>query len=84
MIEEDLIIEMWDIFKEYIPEKNRENAAGHYVDFLVGKDVSSSILASIVGYDVHLDSAISLVLDDGSDEEEDEEDHWSDEEDEDH
>lgn len=73
-MEESLIIELWDVFKEYVPEKNRETAANHYVDFLLGKDVESSILRGLIGYDPHLDDAIELVLaedDEGSEEEDD-------------
>lgn len=67
-MEEDHIVEIWDIFKEYIPEKNKETAANHFVDFLVGKDVSIRTLESITGFDPHLDDAIKLVLDDESEE----------------
>ena len=81
MIEEDLIIEMWDVFKEYIPEKNKETAANHYVDFLLGKDVSQSTLESVMNFDPHLDEAIKLVLD--NDEEiDDVDDEWDEYEDE--
>jgi hypothetical protein len=82
MMEESLIIELWDVFKEYVPEKNRETAANHYVDFLLGKDVESSILRGLVGYDPHLDDAIELVLadDDAGSEEDDEDFGFEDEE----
>ena len=81
-MEESLIIELWDVFKEYVPEKNRETAANHYVDFLLGKDVESSILRGLVGYDPHLDDAIELVLadDDAGSEEDDEDFGFEDEE----
>ena len=62
-MEEDLIIEVWDVFKEYIPEKNKDTAANHFVDFLLGKDVDQSVLEALVGFDSHLDNAIELVLD---------------------
>lgn len=62
-MEESLIIEVWDTFKDYIPEKNRDTAANHFVDFLLGKDVDTSILEGVMGYDPHLDNAIELVLD---------------------
>ena len=73
-MEEDLIIEIWDVFKEYISDKNKETAANHFVDFLVGKDVDTSVLRSLVGYDSYLDDAIELVsgdeeVDDDIDEE---------------
>jgi hypothetical protein len=80
MIEEDLIIEMWDVFKEYIPEKNKETAANHYVDFLLGKDVSQSTLEAVMNFDPNLDEAIKLVLDNDEEIEEDDEDYYEDEE----
>jgi hypothetical protein len=61
-MEEDLIIEVWDIFREYVSDKNKETAANHYIDFLVGKDVETSVLEGLMGYDSYLDDAISLVL----------------------
>jgi len=75
-MEEDLIIETWDVFKEYISEKNRDTAANHYVDFLLGKDVEVSVLESIMGYDTHLDDAIQLILDENTEEDEVDEDDW--------
>ena len=77
-MEEDLIIEVWDVFKEYVPEKNRETAAGHYVDFLLGKDVETSTLEGLIGYDSALDSAIELVLGETDDDTAD--DDWDNEE----
>ena len=77
-MEEDLIIEVWDIFREYVPDKNKETAANHYIDFLVGKDVELSVLEGLMGYDPHLDDAIQLVVDenkDDSDDFDDEEDY---------
>lgn len=61
-MEEDLIIEVWDVFKEYISDKNKEVAANQFVDFLLGKDVELSVLEGLMGYDTHLDNAIELVL----------------------
>lgn len=84
-MEEDLIIEMWDVFKEYIPEKNRETAANHYVDFLVGKDVDVNVLEGLMGYDTHLDQAIEMVIEENSEESFDEDgDVWKDNDDEDY
>ena len=75
MMEEDLIIEMWDVFKEYIPEKTKETAANHYVDFLLGKDVSQSSLEAVMNFDPSLDEAIKLVLD-HDEESDDVDDDW--------
>lgn len=77
---EDLIIEVWDIFKEYVPEKSRDMVANQYVDFLLGKDVELSTLESLRGYDDHLDEAIELVVGDDQDlGDDEEEDNWDDE-----
>ena len=73
-MEEQLIIEVWDTFKDYISEKNRETAANQFVDFLLGKDVEASVLESLLGYDPHLDSAVEVALEEFKDEDEDEDD----------
>lgn len=81
-MEEDLIIGVWDTFKDYVPEKNRETAANHFVDFLVGQDVELSVLESVMGYDPHLDAAIELVVEEFKDEdqlEDDDNDYYEDE-----
>jgi DUF1680 family protein len=62
-MDESLIIEVWDTFKEYIPDKNKELAAHQYVDYLLGKDVEVSALESFMSYDPHLDIAIKAVVD---------------------
>ncbi len=73
MMEESLIIEIWDTFKDYIPEKARETAAGQFVDFVISKDVEISTLESLLGYDPHLDSAITAALEELNDDEDDDE-----------
>ena len=67
-MEENQIIGVWDTFKDYIPEKNRETAANHFVDFLIGQDVELSVLESVMGYDTHMDAAIELVVEEFKDE----------------
>lgn len=82
MMEEDQIIEIWDVFKEYISDKNKDTAANHFVDYLIGKDVEVSILQGLVGYDTHLDEAIELVVgDEELEEAEDEDDYGYEDED---
>jgi hypothetical protein len=73
-MEEDLIIEIWDVFKEYISDKNKDIAANHFVDFLLGRDVETSVLNALVGYDSALDEAIALVVDEDAEEDTDEND----------
>jgi hypothetical protein len=81
-MEEDLIIEVWDVFKEYISDKNKETAANHFVDMLIGKDVETSVLKSIMGYDAYLDDAITLATADEIDEDFEEDDYNYDEDEE--
>lgn len=82
-MEESLIMEVWDTFKEYIPEKNKDMAANQYVDFLLGKDVETSVLESLLGYDNHLDDAIKSVVAEEKEweDEEDSDDYYEDDED---
>ena len=61
-MDEILVMEIWDMFREYIPEKNKEVAANQFIDFLLGKDFESSDLEGLMGYDPHLDTAINLVI----------------------
>jgi hypothetical protein len=77
-MDENLIITVWDIFREYIPEKNREMAANQYVDFLLGNDIDAETLSGYTGYDPHLDDAIKTVVEEegGSDESDYDEDNY--------
>lgn len=79
-MDESLIVEVWDTFREYIPEKNREVAAHQYVDYLLGKDMEVAALEAVMGYDPHLDVAIKAVVDEESEyEDEDDSDSIEDE-----
>jgi hypothetical protein len=75
-MEEDLIIEIWDTFKEYVPEKNRENAATQFIDFLLGRDVEISIIKSLAGFDPHFDAAIELIANEEGYDSEDDDADW--------
>ena len=83
-MDEDLIVEVWDIFREYIPDKNKETAASHYIDMLLGKDVDPETLKGLLGYDPNLDDAIKLAIQDEVEDDADEydEDGWDQNEDE--
>jgi hypothetical protein len=80
-MDEALIMEVWDTFKEYIPEKNKDMAATQYVDFLLGKDVESSIIEGLVGYDSNLDEAIKHALAEEGFDDVDEEEYYDEDED---
>ncbi|NBP00743.1 MAG: hypothetical protein EBU90_11550 [Proteobacteria bacterium] len=83
-MEEELIIEIWETFRDHIPEKGRAIAADQFVDWLVDKDTDTDTLEGLKGYDPHLDSALESVLNqenDADDEDDDEDyDNWGDEE----
>ena len=75
-MEEQQIIEIWDTFRDYIPEKSLETAASQFVEYLVSQDVEIATLESVLGYDPNVDAAIELVIkehSDGYDDDEDDE-----------
>ena len=80
-MDESLIMEIWDTFREYIPDKNKDTAAAQYIDFVLGKDVETAVIEGLVGYDTHLDEAIKNVLDEEGYEEQDEDSYYEEDED---
>lgn len=83
-MDESLIMEIWDTFREYIPEKHKDTAANQYVDYLLGKDVEISVLEGFIGYDPHLDDAIKNVVNEANALDDDDDDDNYNEEDEDY
>lgn len=73
-MDDTLIIDIWDAFKEYIPEKSRETAASQFIELLADNDVGTDVLESLLGYDPHLDTAVELILNDQEDKDDD--DDW--------
>ena len=80
-MEEQLIFEIWDTFRDNIPEKDRETAAAQFVDFLVNKDVEVDTFEGLLGYDPHLDTAVELVLEEFKENGEEEYEDYGEEED---
>ncbi len=83
-MDESLVMEIWDMFREYIRDKNKEMAANQFVDFLLGKDLEVSDLEAYMGYDTHLDTAIKAVMDQESEYSDEEADEYGYDEDEDY
>lgn len=81
-MDESLIMEIWDTFREYIPEKHKDTAANQYVDYLLGKDVEIDVLEGFMGYDPHLDDAIKNVVDEANALDDDEDDGYFEEDEE--
>lgn len=81
-MDESLVMEVWDTFREYIPDKHKEMAANQYVDFLLGKDISAESLEGFMGYDPYLDDAIKTIVDEFKelDEDTEDDDYYEDEE----
>jgi len=81
-MDESLVMEVWDTFREYIPDKNKEMAANQYVDFLLGKDINAEVLEGFMGYDPYLDDAIKTVINEFKELDDDQEDdsYYEDEE----
>tara|TARA_B100000927_G_scaffold169090_1_gene136274 strand:- start:181 stop:420 length:240 start_codon:yes stop_codon:yes gene_type:complete len=70
------VIDIWNLFKEYIDKKQIETVAEKYVDACADMGVSDEIFRDSMGSCDHLDAAISYYLDldeDGFDDTEDEE-----------
>lgn len=80
-MEEQQIIEIWDLFKEYITGKNLDIAANHYVDFLSDHDVDADTLSGLTGLDTHLDEAIKAFLKEEEGYDDEPEDEYLDDED---
>jgi hypothetical protein len=81
-MDESLVMEVWDTFREYIPDKHKEMAANQYVDFLLGKDISAESLEGFMGYDPYLDDAIKTIVEEFKelDEDTEDDDYYEDEE----
>ena len=76
-MKESQIVELWQLFKEYIDKKNIEIAAERFVDQLADYGIGDDIMTSAIGSDAVLDNAINYYLD--LDEEDiDEYDDWDD------
>lgn len=61
IMEEDLIVAIWDMFLDFIPEKNRDQAANQYIN-LITKHIEVEMLEDLQGCDEYLDNAIDEVM----------------------
>jgi hypothetical protein len=80
-MDEQVIIEIWDLFKEYIPAKQIEVVSTQFINFLADHDVDDDVISGLQGLDNNLDIAIKEFLDDGGydDSEEEDLDYYEDE-----
>lgn len=60
---ESQIVEVWQLFKEYIDKKNIDVAAERFVDLLADYGTGDDTMTAAIGSDVVLDHAINYYLD---------------------
>jgi len=75
---ESQIVEIWQLFKEYIDKKNIDVAAERYIDLLADYGIGDDIMTSALGTDTALDYAINYYLDLDDDLTDDYNDEWDD------
>ena len=67
-MEENQIVELWDLFVEFIPEKSRFQAAVQFIEYLLVDQFDINDLQSIAGNDGYLDDAIDEAAENLTDE----------------
>jgi hypothetical protein len=80
-MKEDLIADMWNVIIEYIPEKQKKDAAADFVNTLLDHGIKESVLDNLLGIDPYLDQAIDYAVDGENIAEEEEGDEYDDYED---
>ena len=80
-MKEDLIADMWNVIIEYIPEKQKKDAAADFVNTLLDHGIKESVLDNLLGIDPYLDEAIDYAVDGENIAEEEEGDEYDDYED---
>lgn len=68
------LIDIWNLFKDYIDKKQIDTAAERYVDLIVDYGINDEQLVSMLGHHEDLDQAINYYLDIDEDENEDDDD----------
>ena len=62
-MEEEQIIDIWNMFKEYIDKKHIEMAAERFVDLMADFGTGDDTFTNCLGNDYSLDQAINYYLD---------------------
>ena len=70
MLEVDSVREIWNVLKEYIPQKEKQEAADHLIPLLVDLDFTDSEFQSLVRSDRYLEEAAQEYLEDDDDDDE--------------
>lgn len=70
---DELIIEIWSIFKEFVPNKNRKEMAETFLQTLIDYNIDIENMDDLHGQDAYLDKAFEVIFSNEEDEEEYEE-----------
>ena len=62
LMNEENIVEIWTLFREYLDKKQIEVIAEKYVDVLADYGVSDQVFKESLGSDIQLDNAIQYYL----------------------
>lgn len=76
MSDVDSVREIWNVLKEYIPVKEKQEAADHLISLLVDMDFPDSEFQSLVRSDRYLEEAAQEYLEEDEDEDEDNDEQW--------
>lgn len=61
-MDDSLVIEIWELFKEYVDKKQIEIVAEKYIDLCADHGVCDQVFTDCLGTDHHLDDAIRYYL----------------------
>jgi hypothetical protein len=75
-MDESQVIDVWNMFKEYVDKKHIEIAAERYIDLCADYGVTDQMLIAALGNCSYLDYAINYYLDIDSEDILDEEMDW--------
>ena len=62
-MKEDLIADLWNVLIEHIPDKQRKDVAGDFINTLLDYGIKESVIEGLVGIDPYLDDAIEYAID---------------------
>jgi len=75
-MEEEQIVDIWNMFKEYLDKKHIEIAAERFVDLMADMGTGDDVFTNALGSDSALDTAINYYLDIDDEDVLDEETDW--------
>jgi len=79
-MKDDMLADLWTSVVEFLPEKQRKEAAGEFVNVLMDYNIKDSMLESLQGVDSYLDQAIDYAID-GEEIDNDDEEYYEEDED---